>query len=99
MRPIQTKSRFWLFACVVSGIVFLGAPFVGLLYTVMGMKGASVSLGGEGPGSGVGDLGNYVGEVLVSLVTGLFFTSIALPILILSIVKIVKLRSARRLLE
>lgn len=78
--PRARFRRFRLLA-IVSGIVMVLSPFIGLLGTISGMTRAFDTLGAKGV-SEAGVLSARIGEVLISTASGLGVALLGFPFFI-----------------
>jgi biopolymer transport protein ExbB/TolQ len=86
LRLIRNKMTFWTWGIWISVAVMVGAPMIGLLFTVMGMRNAFSELGNSGIANPE-QLGAHIGEVLIATVVGLFFSVVGIPPLVVSIIQ------------
>ena len=83
---IRKKIKFWFIGIWISIATIVIFPMIGLLVTVIGMRGAFSDLGP----SGIEDpeqLSAHIGEVLIATSVGLVFSIIGFIPLIISIVQ------------
>lgn len=81
MSDPRARFRRFRLSAIVSGIVMIVSPFIGLLGTIFGMTQAFDSLGTKEVTDG-GHLSAAIGEVLVSTASGIGIALLGLPFFI-----------------
>lgn len=92
-KHLEKKSRFWLFGVTVSAIVLVAAPVGSVVFGSFGMEKSIDSL--EGNGATIEELSHQIDRVMLISISGILLTLSALIVLIVSMVRIVHIRSAR----